>query len=257
MHQVTELNRPGIAVTAADQLATDETMLLIADRANSEDAHGKDERVDVDTEFIRVWQFDSPTVILGRSSRIADEVDQDFCRASGIPVLRRCSGGASVVGGPGCLMYSVVLSFDEKPELQKIDAAHKHVMAHILRSVMAQLPDAAMQGICDLTWNNRKCSGNSLRVARRHLLYHGTILHDFDLELLARCLTHAPRQPEYRDGRDHDEFVTNIPIDPNRFESDLMTQFQVTKTINAAAWIDQIDQLRRDRYDSAAWHVRH
>ena len=49
-------------------------------------------------------------VVIGRSSRTADEVDLEYCRAEGIPVLRRCSGGAAVVVGPGCLMYSVVLA---------------------------------------------------------------------------------------------------------------------------------------------------
>ena len=31
------------------------------------------------------------------------------CRTRGIPVLRRTSGGAAIVAGPGCLMYAVVL----------------------------------------------------------------------------------------------------------------------------------------------------
>ncbi|MGB7324571.1 MAG: lipoate--protein ligase family protein [Rubripirellula sp.] len=240
------------ALAPADHLATDETMLLIADEVSSV----SDDKL-IDTECMRVWQFDRPTVVLGRSSRVNDEVDRDFCCQNQIPILRRCSGGASVVGGPGCLMYSVVLSFKEEPHLQKIDAAHDHVMTRVLRAAQVQVPESKLQGICDLTWNNRKCSGNSLRISKRHLLYHGTILFDADLDLLARCLTGAPRQPEYRDGRNHSEFVTNAPIDPNTFASDLAAQFGAIQTIEATDWIDRVDRLRRERYDLDSWHFRH
>ncbi len=35
----------------------------------------------------------------------------------GIPVLRRASGGAAIVIGPGCLMYALVLSYELRPSL--------------------------------------------------------------------------------------------------------------------------------------------
>ncbi len=243
----------------ADHLAIDEAMLLIADESpcSGADDGSDDHTIMPDTEFIRVWSFDRPTVVLGRSSKVDQEVDRGFCRDNGIPILRRCSGGASVVGGPGCLMYSVVMSFQKWPHLQKIDAAHDHVMAQVLHAARDQVPETELQGICDLTWQNRKCSGNSLRVTRRHVLYHGTILHDADLQLLARCLTGAPRQPDYRGGRPHGDFVTNVPIDPDAFTEQLISRFGVSGIAQASDWIHRIDQLRRDRYDLDAWHFRH
>src|SRR5262249_16356069 len=56
-----------------------------------------------------------------------------------------------------------------------------------------------------------KFSGNSLRVKRTHLLYHGTLLYAFDLGLIERCLRVPPRQPDYRGARSHGDFVTNVP----------------------------------------------
>ena len=46
-------------------------------------------------------------VVVGRSSRLDEEVHLDACRAAGVPVLRRPSGGAAIVSGPGCLMYAL------------------------------------------------------------------------------------------------------------------------------------------------------
>ena len=57
----------------------------------------------------------------------------------------------------------------------------------------------------------RKFSGNSLRMKRTHLLYHGTLLYDFDLGLIEKCLRMPPRQPDYRNARPHGDFVMNVP----------------------------------------------
>jgi lipoate-protein ligase A len=57
-----------------------------------------------------------------------------------------------------------------------------------------------------------KFSGNSLRIKRGHLLYHGTILYNFALDRVARWLGTPARQPEYREGRGHLEFLTNASL---------------------------------------------
>ena len=223
----------------ADHLALDEALLL-----ESKDA-------------IRIWEFSQPVVIAGRSSRIDDEIDREYCQAAKIPILRRCTGGAAVVGGPGCLMYSVVLNTDDQPQLHRIDAAHQHVMTRVLHAMQIQIPETRWQGICDLTWRNKKFSGNSLRITRDSLLYHGTILYDFDLNLIARCLCAAPRQPDYRAGRDHESFVTNVPIDPERLKADLLRHFHAAGKSCTNALLPGIRQLRTGRYDLDAWNFRH
>ena len=72
-------------------------------------------------------------------------------------------------------------------------------------------------GISDLTIDDdgnapRKFSGNSLRLRRRHLLYHGTLLYDFDLPRIARLLQSPLRTPDYRAERSHEAFVTNLGV---------------------------------------------
>ena len=64
-----------------------------------------------------MWESSEVAVVLGRSSQIAREANVDACRADNIPILRRCSGGCAVVIGPGCLMYSVLLSYERRPRL--------------------------------------------------------------------------------------------------------------------------------------------
>jgi lipoate-protein ligase A len=212
-------------------------------------------------ETLRLWQFDRPVVVIGRGSKIAGEVDSDFCDAHDIPVLRRCSGGAAIVAGPGCLMYSVVISCHLHPELRRIDEAHRWVMTRLLAGISQQQPDAQWQGTCDLTLGNRKFSGNSLRVARNHILYHGTILYSADLGQIARCLNTPPRQPDYRGGRDHDDFITNLPVDPQQLGDDIASAFDAQMPDDPSAEPDwpreMAHSLMVSRYSDYEWHHRH
>jgi lipoate---protein ligase len=168
------------------------------------------------TETLRLWEPLAPMVVVGRSSKIAAEVHVDACCRRGIPILRRTSGGAAILTGPGCLMYALVLSLQRRPVLRAVDAAHRIVLGELARELSLLAPGVTHRGISDLAIGpeGRKFSGNSIRMKRRHLLYHGTVLYDFPLELIEECLAMPPREPEYRDGRTHRAFVTNLPLAP-------------------------------------------
>lgn len=200
--------------TPREDVAYDEALLAVA------------ERCEEPLEALRVWESTRPAVVIGRSSSLAGEVRVDECRRRDVPILRRTSGGTAVVIGPGCLMYSVVLSYDLRPELRAIDVAHRFVLSTVLEGIKAWLPEAVLRGTSDLAFGERKFSGNSLRCRRRHLLYHGTLLYDFNLELITELLqTSPPRQPEYRAGRSHLEFVANMPARPESLKDGLRRAF--------------------------------
>jgi lipoate-protein ligase A len=235
---------PQPLAAAAFQLAIDEAMLLAAEAGEM-------------GQSLRVWEIPHPAVVLGRSSKVDLETDRVYCDQCSIPILRRCSGGAAIVAGPGCLMYSVVVSTETHPEAARIDGAHALVVERLLAAVRRQLPDADWQGICDLTWQDRKFSGNALRMARRHVLYHGTILYRADLARIEACLDHAPRQPDYRRGRSHQQFITNAPLDPSRLESDLSREFSATRQSPDENVFELAEKLAADRYLQDRWRYRH
>ena len=186
--------------TPAENLALDEALLDAAEAS------------DQPSEVLRIWESPQPMVILGRSSRVADEVDARPCQQLGIPVLRRCSGGAAVVAGPGCLMYAVVLSHASWPPVRMITEAHRLILGVLVQTLRPLVPGVGTSGTSDLTVDGKKVSGNSLRCRRTHLLYHGTLLYDFQLGLISRCLRLPPRQPDYREGRSHEAFLNNFGI---------------------------------------------
>ncbi|MEQ8790176.1 MAG: lipoate--protein ligase family protein [Pirellulaceae bacterium] len=186
--------------TLAENLALDEALL--------EEAEAGGEAADV----LRLWESSEVGVVIGRASKVDEEVDREACRRLGVSVHRRTSGGAAVLVGPGCLMYSVVLAYQRHPPLRIINEAHRHVLGALCAALRSVAPGVEAAGTSDLILEGRKFSGNSLRCKRDHLLYHGTLLYDFPLDRISTCLRMPPRQPDYREGREHTSFVTNIPL---------------------------------------------
>jgi lipoate-protein ligase A len=142
-----------------------------------------------------------------------------------VPIVRRSSGGCAIVAGPGCLMYSVLLRYHGREHLRLIDQCHRHVLNTVRKALSPLISGIEHVGTSDLTLSNRKFSGNSLRCKRDHLLYHGTILYNFNLHLIPELLKRPPREPEYRAGRDHADFVTNLPLEPQTIRQQLIAAF--------------------------------
>ena len=228
----------------AENLALDEALLEEAESAEEP------------RETLRLWESPSHLAVVGRSSSVAEEIDLEQCVRRGIPVLRRCSGGASVLIGPGCLMYSLVLSYELRPAFRIVEQAHHLVLERIACALQPYWPEEIRrQGISDLTRGDRKFSGNSLRCKRTHLLYHGTLLYQFPLALLGQVLRTPPRQPEYRLGRSHVQFVDNLPLEVGRLRSLVVEAWQPAP--GPGDWPrDLMEQLVRERYEREEWNLR-
>jgi lipoate-protein ligase A len=226
--------------TLAENLALDEA--LLAEAEASEES----------LETLRIWESDALGVVVGRSTPVV-EVRMDVCRARRVPVLRRISGGAAVVVGPGCLMYSLVFSFRLRPELRSLDRAHSFVLGKIADALRPSVADIAMRGTCDLTIGDKKFSGNAVRVKREHLLYHGTLLYNFPLETVGELLAMPRKWPEYRHDREHDAFVTNLPLDADFIRAALWSAWNANEP--CSDWPRaETARLAAEKYSNREWN---
>jgi len=229
--------------STAENLALDEALLETAEASSEPD------------EVLRIWESPCPAVVVGRASKVNDEVELGFCRAARIPVLRRCSGGASVVIGPGCLMYAVVLSLDARPVLRFVESAHRYVLERTAAALQSCGVEVALQGTSDLAVDDRKISGNSLRCKRRALLYHGTVLYAMPGALIAQCLKTPPRQPEYRRARAHADFVTCVAQPFSELRAALLRAWDAREPLET--WPQELTrELAAERYARDHWNLR-
>ncbi|TWT96751.1 putative lipoate-protein ligase A [Botrimarina colliarenosi] len=228
--------------TPAENLALDEALLF--------DASGE--------EALRLWESPTWMVVLGRSSRHAEEAHAEACRDAGVPILRRVSGGATILTGPGCLMYAVVLDLTKRPELLDLTKAHRFVLGQMVEALRPLDASVSIAGTSDLAVKRpdglRKFSGNSVRRVRSRLLYHGTLLYDFDLPRVGRLLRTPPRQPDYRERRGHEAFLTNLAVERSALVEEVGTGWSASPATLTTEVVEAANGLVADKYAQPGWN---
>jgi lipoate-protein ligase A len=101
----------------------------------------------------------------------------------------------------------------------------------------------------------RKLSGNSLRVRRDWILYHGTLLYDFPLDTLSRYLRPPPREPDYRQHREHAAFVTNVPIKTDDLRAALVQAWQADQPLRTLP-VERVARLVAEKYGRDDWNLQ-
>lgn len=134
-------------------------------------------------DYFFMWQV-NPTVIFGRNQIIDHEVNIDYCRANGIEMYRRRSGGGCVFADMSNLMLSYITS-DASPVATTFER-YTSMIAHMLRSMGI---DASSSSRNDILINGRKVSGNAFYHIPGRSIVHGTMLFDTDMTHMAHAIT--------------------------------------------------------------------
>jgi lipoate---protein ligase len=227
--------------SAAANLACDEALLDACD-----DGSGP--------EVLRFWEAEQSFVVAGFSNEVAREVNLAACREAGLQVLRRCSGGGTVLQGPGCLNYSLLLKINGHPALATIPGANRHIMERQKTALTGLLHrPVEVQGCTDLTVGGLKFSGNAQRRKRHALLFHGTFLLRFDLKLMDCFLNLPSRQPDYRQGRAHNCFLMNLEVDANAIKNTLREAWVANTPLSE---VPDCSQLIAEKYARDDWNLK-
>lgn len=156
----------------------------------------------------RVYAVDQVAVVIGRGGKADVELHRQAIADDGVAVLRRRGGGCSVVLDPGNVIVSLALP---KAGLGGITSAFAE-LSSLMCELLAEcgIPDVTQRGTSDLAVGERKLGGSCIHRMRGLLYYSTTLLVAPDLDLLDRYLAHPPREPDYRRGRPHREFVITL-----------------------------------------------
>lgn len=205
-------------------------------------------------EVLRFWEPRDYFVVAGYSNHVALEVNEAACRREKLRVYRRCSGGGTVLQGPGCLNYSLILNIAGNDSLQYITAANRYIMGRH-RDALTRLLGRQLwvQGHTDLVCDGLKFSGNAQRRKRHALIFHGTFLLHFDLSLMEKFLAMPSRQPDYRQGRPHGLFLMNLPVPPHAVKTALRQAWSADSTLEA---LPDYQRLITEKYSRDDWNLK-
>jgi lipoate-protein ligase A len=226
-----------------ENLACDEALLDLCDEGLVDDV-------------LRVWESEQYFAVVGYANKVASEVNVPYCRQNGLPILRRCSGGGTVLQGRGCLSYALILRIDESGPLRGITSANQFILERH-RAILEGLLQApvCIRGHTDLALGGLKFSGNSQRRKRRALVFHGTFLVRFDLALVERALLMPSKEPDYRANRSHSDFLVNLAVPAREVALALRGGWQAGTPLSEIP-IERIRRLAREKYATPEWTWR-
>ena len=160
-----------------------------------------------DTAFM-VWRPAETCIVLGSSNKAETAVHVEQAEADGVIIYKRPSGGQTVILTPETLVISIRFfseSLDNpRTYFRKIN---KLIMEGLDGIGISNLSE---QGISDIAIGNRKILGSSIYRKKSMVLYHAVLNVSESPGKIGRYLRHPEREPEYRKGREHGEFVTSL-----------------------------------------------
>jgi lipoate-protein ligase A len=155
-----------------------------------------------------VWQPEETVIVLGQSNSIESALYSDAVAKDGLRVTKRPSGGETVMLTPSTIAFTVAKRFPVMiPFKEYFKMVNSVVVAGLEELGVSRL---GSKGISDITIDNRKILGSSMRKVNNKLVYHAVLNLGENPAIFGRYLRHPRREPDYRAGRSHSEFVTSM-----------------------------------------------
>ncbi|MFH0760393.1 MAG: hypothetical protein V2A67_02665 [Bacteroidota bacterium] len=193
---------------------------------------------DAGNTVVMVWRPAETCIVLGSSNKAETAVHSEKAEADGVTIYKRPSGGQAVLLTPATLVISIRI-FSDSLDSPRI---YFRKINRIILSGLTELGivDLLEQGISDIAIGDRKILGSSIYRKKNMILYHAVLNVSESPEKISRYLKHPVREPEYRAGRDHGEFVTSLQQSGNNQDIEIIKQtLQRVLTENLSSAINE------------------
>ncbi len=146
------------------------------------------------------------SIVMGISGKPSELIDEKKVRRDEIPLVKRFSGGGTVIVDENTLFVTFIFNKEEhhfsafpEPILKWSETLYKTAL---------NMPSFALREN-DYVIGNHKCGGNAQYIQKERWLHHTTFLWDYAVENMSYLL-YPPKTPSYRSNRSHDEFLCRL-----------------------------------------------
>ncbi len=225
----------------------------------------------LETPVLRLYNFHPPCISIGRSQQYPGCLDIGKCVQRGIDVVRRPTGGLSILH-MNDFTYSMVLpllsgsdgfdmaSFSLISQGIVIALENLGVKAEVVRrenesARRGQWCFTGMFGI-DIEWNGKKICGSAQRSSRNAVLQHGTILISRPV-VSVRDLVSEGRTQEPFDIDFESHFITLVEAGADRWDYESVSEAFILGFSDSLQAEVQIDKFRPDEVSLSERLCRH
>lgn len=139
--------------------------------------------------LLRIWDWDSPLVVIGSFQSVRNEIDLDAAARLGVDVVRRISGGGAMFMEPGnCITYSLIVP----PTLvdgMSFTQSYAFLDAWVVEALRSVGINARYVPINDIASDQGKIGGAAQkRFVSGAVLHHATMAYDIDAEKMTQVI---------------------------------------------------------------------
>lgn len=215
----------------------------------------------IEEDIVFLWQ-NTPTVVVGNNQNTIEEVNMPFVKEKKIRVVRRLSGGGAVYHDLNNLNFTFLM------RLEKLDNLEiKKFALPVVEALKKLGVPAELTGRNDMTVGNKKISGSAQHLFKNKLLYHGTLLYDTDLEVMAKALQVGFDKIQSKGIKSIRSRVTNIKpyLTQQKTMKDfresifreLFSEEKINRYFLDQNDVRQINRLVKDKYSTSEWNFGH
>jgi lipoate-protein ligase A len=219
---------------------------------------------------VRLYTYASHAALVGRFQRARSEVRLGACRARGIAVNRRPTGGGAIIMGADQLGVAIMMPAGAEPRsYERVRELFQRFSAGLVDALAKLGVDAQYRRKNDLEVQQRKIAGLGLYFdPAGGLLFHASLLVDLDIPLMLAVLNTPFEKISDKEIRTVAERVTTVRRETGRGVGLDEVRALIRDGYERALGVElvaggftadereAISRLERERYLTAAWLER-
>jgi len=138
--------------------------------------------------LLRFWGWTEPTLVLGSNQAVANELDLEAVRRHGFTIVRRLSGGGTMLAEPGkTITWSLVTPLQPVAGMSFVES-FAHLDRWAVETLRSLGVDAGYRPINDIVSPAGKIAGAAQARRRGALVHHVTMAYSMDQALLRELI---------------------------------------------------------------------
>ncbi|MBS7620012.1 lipoate--protein ligase family protein [Candidatus Bathyarchaeota archaeon] len=194
----------------------------------------------------------SPYACIGFHQDLVKEIDIEFCRSKGLPIIRRGQGGGATYLDGNQVFYQIVAK-NSRVVPREVERQFERLLSVTVKTYQRFGLDAEFKPLNDVVVKGKKVSGNGAGLYESTSILVGNIILDLDYDMMARVLKVPDEKFRDKLAKSMRDWVTSLKAElgeaPSSEEVKEVYVKEFQKTLNV--------KLKPSKPNSIEWEVFH
>jgi len=214
---------------------------------------------------LRIWEWDSPAVVIGSFQSVKNEVDVDNAAKYGFDVVRRISGGGAMFMEAGSVITYSIYAPAELVQGMSFADSYAFLDEWVIAALKSLGIEASYQPLNDITSPTGKIGGAAQkRLGSGAVLHHVTMSYDMDGDKMVEVLRIGREKMSDKGTKSANKRVDPLRSQTGMSRAEIIERMTATFTTMhgltagsiTSAELAQAEQLVAEKFGTTEWLQR-